>query len=327
MALPTLVKTWQFDVNSVRPAADTILATYQNLLWDIKESLKGFGTLPWTVVGSSNSVAAGLDGTDRWTAATNLVWHNAGSAHSWIVLKQTGLASNFQLLLDCDANGGGSGSATSLRILVSYSAGFTGGTTTARPTATDEHQLGLASWCTGTTTPFSSAVHVMQSTDGQGTRVFIARNNLVSTFWAFERLATPATGWSIPVVSFVRGATNTTTDAPTYAVFNDAANGYFRHGSTNYTGYITSEGSITSMLGEQFNVYPNDIDGFWPFFPMGFASTTVGARGRHGALVDMYWGVQDALVNGTSFPNDGTKQWVQLGHMVFPWNGTSPLVA
>lgn len=326
MPLPTLAKSWQFDVNAVRPAPDTNLANYQNILFGIKTSLKAFSS-GWTVVGSSNSVAAALDGVDRWTLPTNLVWHNAGVAHSWIVLKQTGLAANFQLLIDCDSNGAGAGAASNLRLVVSYSAGFTGGSTTTRPTATDEHQIQVGAWCTGSGIPFHSAVHVMQSTDGQSTRVVVCRSNFVSTFWAFERVSSPSAGWAVPVVSLIRGAPNTTSDAPTYAVFNDAANGFFRHGSTNYTGYVTSEGSITSMLGEQLNLYPNDIDGFWPFFPMGFASTTTGARGRHGAFTDMYWGVQDVLVTGTTFPASGTKQWVQFAHFVLPWNGTTPVVS
>src|SRR4051812_42695947 len=122
MALPSLTKTWNFLVNALIPATGSSLNDNRTLLKSIKDALKGSGT--WTDSAGANlggapagawttrywwdSVTAGTagDGVDRWGAIGNLVWANAGSAHSWYALRQTGIATNFEVLFSCEnANG------------------------------------------------------------------------------------------------------------------------------------------------------------------------------------------------------------------------------
>ena len=136
----------------------------------VKDALIAFASTPWTMRYSCNSVTAGAagDGVDRITTNANLVWASAGSAHSWIVLRQTGIATNFELLLSCE-NAHASG--TTLMIVVSPAAGFTGGTTTARPTATDEVVLNAAAVAWAASAVTALRWHLQQSTDGQCTRI------------------------------------------------------------------------------------------------------------------------------------------------------------
>jgi hypothetical protein len=98
MALPTAVKTHQYDVNVAYAALGTAAADYKRLLRGIKNTLIGFASNAWTVVGSSSGIAAGLDAVDRWSADSDLVQAAAGNAHSWIVLKQAQISANYQLI-------------------------------------------------------------------------------------------------------------------------------------------------------------------------------------------------------------------------------------
>ncbi len=185
MTLPSLTKTWQFVPNYAIAATGTALGTNRTILKTIKDFLTtdaaewvdnaNIATTAanlWTVRYSCDSVVAGSagDGVDRWDAITDLVWANAASAHSWIVLRNTAIGSTAELLISCE---GSSGSGHVLTIAISPSAGFTGGTTTARPTATDEAvTLNNAAWGGVGTSDTSVKVHVVKSTDGECWRVF-----------------------------------------------------------------------------------------------------------------------------------------------------------
>jgi len=214
MALPTLTKTWQHNVNNAIAALGSALADNRRLLRSIKNALVGFGTNPWTVRYSSSSAVAGTagDGVDRWSADSDLVWAAAASAHSWIVLRQTGIATNYEV---CFSLEGASATGVAMLAVVSFSAGFTGGSTTARPTATDEQIFTLTNW-SGNGADVASRWSVMQSTDGQCTRVLVCISGSVTLYWIMDRPANPSTGWANPSVSFfVQAAQPTSWPRPT----------------------------------------------------------------------------------------------------------------
>ena len=51
------------------------------------------------------------------------------------------------------------------------------------------------------------------------------------------------------------------------------------------------------------------------------SSKTVGSKGRHGSLFDIWW-KPVGLMNGHTFPNSATtKQFVVVGHLILPWKG------
>lgn len=319
MSLPTLVKTWQFNVNQAVVAGGSITATLQKLMRLIKNTLIGFGTQPWTVISSSDSVSAGAG--DKWIADANLVWGNP--TRSWIVLQQTGIAASFQLCIDLNAAGAGTAS-----IIISPGAGFTGGATNARPTATDEKVLiNAAAWGGSSGTNQNYQLHVMQSTDGKCTRVIICAAGIAAMgFWAFEVPVNPPAGWANPSASIALGNASNVGMA-TFTNISQTAAWWGRYSGTNYVMNATGEAwSGGAILPNGLLVNVDDVDGNWPIFPIGLASTTVGFRGRQGVLPDLYWG-SSATNSADTYPNDATRQFATFGNIIVPWNGSVPLLA
>lgn len=335
MSLPTLAKTWQFDLNQVITAQGTPLATNQKLLFTLKNNLEAF-TNGWSCLGSSNSsVATNMsspDNVDRWASASNLVWGaNTSIAHSWIVLKQTNIATNFQILIDL---GQTSASGNEIYVSISPLAGYTGGTTTTRPTATDEIVLTSSNnlnWGTASSSDVQLVLHVMQSTDGQCTRVAVFFNNICHIAWIFDKVLNPVSGWTIPFFAYATDAATQNTPILTYGNF---------YSSNVSSGNIKGKGPVTSAmtlfftsesyndnsttnyaLGSSINA-PNDIDGNYPFFPIGLASKSTGNRGRHGQVFDLWWGTVGAN-SGDQYPGDASKTFGQIGNLIFPWNGST----
>ena len=329
MALPALEKTYQFNVNNLNNAAATDTENYQRLLLALKNAFIGFGTLPWTVVGSSNSSVAGMDAVDRWSTYTNLVWNTSAAARSWIVLKNTGLAANFQLLFALTSNG--AANEYGMDIVVSPSAGFTGSSTTARPTATDEVVIhngstGLSWIGNYATNGFTTVHHVLKSTDGQVTRWVVCSQGKVISFFSIEKAADAVTGWTVPVVVISPVLTSTGTDVNKYSDLNDLATGAASFlSTTKFTLYMTAEGFISATNGEQLNITANQISNEWMMGPVGFASTDTPYRGRHGRAYDLWWASQ-MMENATTFPSDSTRQFAVFGDLIIPWDGTIPKI-
>lgn len=135
---------WQESLNNVAADSTSVANNGKSFLWFLKEFLKGGTVLTpptlglWTVDYSCDSVTAGTagDAVDRWTTFANIIRAVAGVAHSWMVLKSpTGLCGNGPYYCILDASG--SSDTLFLNLIFSKTAP-TGGTTTARPTASDE---------------------------------------------------------------------------------------------------------------------------------------------------------------------------------------------
>lgn len=307
MALPALVKTWQHNVNNSSAAQGSAATDNRRMLRLIKDALIGFGTNPWTVQRSCDSITVNTSG-DEWLADGDLV--GGAGAHSWIVLRQTGLAANFEVCFDLNSAG-----VQTATIAVSPSAGFTGGTTSARPTATDE--IVLISTATFTANAADVAIRwsVSQSSDGQSTRIWWAAAGAVCGFMIFDKPGSPTSGWSNPSASWAM------TGVPTAAnLFG--TNGRMRSGSTNGNVCALVEGYTTALAPADtvFGNIANEIDSAWPMYPLGIACTTSGIRGRHGNLIDA-WAGSSAVGSGDTYPNDASNQFVQVGNLILPWNG------
>ena len=168
MALPSLEKTYEFLANQSFGGEDSINDHRKGLL-AIKDALiSGSFTAPWTVAGSSDATTGGMDAVDRWSLFTDLSWGETDVvARSWIVFETTG---GRQLLVECRGSGGTSVKYLKLRSYNSAGGLFTGGSSTARPTATDEQRhLNIEDWLAGQTTAQAYKFHVIKSTDGENT--------------------------------------------------------------------------------------------------------------------------------------------------------------
>jgi hypothetical protein len=333
MALPVLDKTWQFDVNNVIAALGSALATARSALRTaVKDVLIGFGSSPWTVQGSSNSVTAGMDAVDRWAADANLVWANAGSAHSWIVLRQTGIATNFELCMDligADANG------ASAAWVMSPSAGFTGGTTLNRPTATDEVVLTGTNWG-GTSINAQIVTHLMQSTDGQCTRIVICRASTAVALLQFDVPKNPVTGWVNPSCGLAV-TSNNGNEQPTVVVLNSSGSGTgrgYQAGTTSILSFFYAiEGYKGSGSMSTLQTVANDINAEWPMLPTslvgngGSAGAIAGGRGAMGDVFDMWFGLTTTIVTGDTYPSGASRQFAQFGDVILPWDGSVVTIA
>lgn len=333
MALPAVVRTWQYAVNQSFPALGSATADARALLRAIKNQLIGAGGATWTdsagntitptgawsVVGSSNSSAAGMDAVDRWAADSNLVNAAGASAHSWIVLQQTGLSATFQLLIDLNG-----GAPESISVKVSHTA-FTGGSTTAAPTSANSVSLITTTSWGGSVGDFASRLHVMRSADGASTRVLIARNNQLVALWMFGTASNPDPGWAQPYLAFLVGSSaNAPSSAtPSATSLTGTANiGTF--GTSGFFMFFSSEGIGAGPAYQQLTG-ASSFSGALPMFPIRVLSTTGGQAGPLGTVVDLWLGLANNPTP-TTYPDTGTlKQFVQAGPLIFSWNRSTPL--
>jgi hypothetical protein len=331
MTMPTPEKTWQFDVNNAVGGTGTALTDYQIAMMNLVKALVEMPINPWVVMGSSDSSNAGMDSVNRWAPAgvwdrTKLVWATAGSAHSWIVLRQAGIFSLCEICIDLNY---GNTQAYNATVLMGFT-GFTGGSTTARPTATTISLI-TAQWLYGSNLPFGAYIHAMQSTDGECSRIVIMKEDVPCVFWLIDKPKNPVTGWTDPVVAIT--SSNSSTTAMSITHLNDTARANCRIAGTTAACFLTGEGFSTNLIYENTPyLRPNQISGEITPFPVGLVSETTGVKGRHGELFDIWWGppgVASGSPDGT-WPDDSTKKYWSPDALILPWNGlvttgTTPL--
>jgi hypothetical protein len=312
MSLPIFEKIWQLSLNNFYESTNAT----RDMMLGIKNELIGFADNPWEVMYSCNSVTAGTagDGIDRWATSSNIV--SSGGAHSWMVLRQPALLSNFQILIDMNGSSMYNGD-----VIVSPNAGFTGGTTTARPTATDQVEVTpTPSWFSALTST-NCRVHVMMSTDGQCTRIFACSSGLIGGFWMFDKLKNPRPEITYPFIATVYGTDDIVTSASSYTKLNMnggltmAANGI----SVNADSFLTCEGLGSNPYGN-FLLDPDDLDGSLPLLPMAAACKSLGARGRYGAIYDLWFG-SAVTQNGDSYDETGNRAMSTMRDLIVPSNG------
>lgn len=324
MALPSLQKSWQFSTNNAYTAAATVKASYEQLVYAIKVILTGFSTNPWTVVSSSNAVSAGA--ADYWTSASSVNFQNSGS-RSWIVLKQTGLGSNVQLLMTYHA----SQSPTTgefFQFYLSPSVGFTGGTVSANPTASDSFLIQTNQYGTFSTpgAAFAFNMHGMQSTDGECSRIVWSSNSQTCGGLVIDKMQSPATGLACPVATYCPAGHARTVNVWSNTTVYNGANVTLRNAALVTAGFVTMHVGGSQVAANNSGVI-NQISNEYPLMPMGVYSQQVSSYGFHGFMVDMWNGTTNAAAtNGSTYPNDTTRQLVQFGNTVLPWDGSVPTI-
>lgn len=322
----TRVKTWVAKRLYHQSVAYDILTLNKWIWWDFKETLQygnngvKAGPNAWAVRGSSDGATASVSDTvDRWTDYSKITFATSG-ARSWIVLQQVniGVAPGYmQLLLDCSI---ASAQGQSMNISISPAAGFTGGGTTAAPTATDAVSL-LAGAILPTTLPTTASggcVRVMAS-DGQSTRAFLCNGGVVQALLWVEKARNPEAYWTNPYVGFVK--------APTIAnlVQTAAAGPKTTLAASTTTLRLSGETAKGGLVTETLLNRP-DGDGCWNFLPTGFISENTASRGKPGEPWDMYLAPSvlpdGAYARGTGNPWD----WIVMGDVLIGWDGSQPSI-
>jgi len=336
MAAPTKEKTWEYDLNNTTFADGTFVGnafeSTSRRLFLIKEILINNGsttfTVPWTVTSSSDSSTAGA--SDLWVDAGDLIWRDDDTSNvfSWIVLRQTGISATFELLITCEEDNAGN-DGKQIGVWVAQ-AGFTGGTTTARPTASDERQLrdSTSSGYWGSGPPgvaYTSQTHVWMSNDGEITRILICIDGEFTGYWAFEKPKNVVTPWTNPYFATVQGDSDVVTSQLTYSKYYDSANMASRFSGIDTSLYMSGEGFASQAAGEAV-VDPNQLTDDFAASAIGLHSLTSNFRGRQGEVADLWWGYTDTANRvGLYFPADGSKTFIQIGHLIFPWDGSTIL--
>lgn len=237
-------------------------------------------------------------------------------------------------------------------IFFSHSAGFAASTMTERrprgnSSQQDETEIlnrrdfygstGYILGGVGTGAGWQAQMHVMRSSDGAQNRVVVYYSGLPLLFFLLDKpkspfvTSTPHT-WNVDDVPWVAGwFSSQSTSQNALSMFSTAnlignAPFYSRICSlVNPTTRIVTQLQIgceaynsNTTLTNGFNV-PSDIDGSYPMMPLSLISISSGYRGRVGLLYDM-WNVPPVMLEGDSFPNDNSKQYVVMGDFAFPWD-------
>ncbi len=330
MAAPTPTKTWEFDVNHVG------ITTRQELMFQLKNKLIGNGATafsnPPTVKSSSDATTA--DNTDRWLNSGDITFEEPAGAHSWIVFNLPNVSPNLEMCWSCEDNPGGG--ANQWECFFSHSAGFTGGTINARPTAADEQNSytgGSAAMIDANGIGSNPArLHMAQSSDGQVLRMWAYSAAVTIGYFEVYQPTNTATNWADPwVANNSWHKYNTGANAPQATITKLAqwsgtafTRGYAGGALMNYRytmEAVGDNGSVEEFLAYHQN-YPEDLEpgSCFPFFPMGIFSSTIGARGRIGEAVDKWWG-PTVIVDASHAPEDASRTFVKVNDIWLPWTG------
>lgn len=349
-------KTWQRAYNIALPTTGTALDDWRQFWYTFKERLKSFGTFPFAVSGSSNGTAAGLDGVDRLAAYAD--WSlttSATAARGWIVLKCPVLG--FQILIS--GHIASTTTTSGVRFKVSPGGLYTGGTTTADPTATDEIVLcdgaSTVQWGRANATGGRAmALHLRRSSDGQVTQWAACTDTYAKSVGYLGALEDPTNAnlrffslwgqstanWTIPLgVSHCFDEATATANNDTHAGIhrshlsglpvNARAAAYLVAPSVNVSGNYATTTVARCATFENYATHaasPNQILATHTHPKIPVYCNTTGDRGIHGTLFDMRW-AGDEAAHGDTYPADGTRTWVKMGPFAMDWDGTLPLMA
>jgi hypothetical protein len=333
MALPNIEKTWEVDLNIPFGGEDREEDHADGLLLfvlAVTGQRSSIATNPWTVAGSSDASTAGFPGPG-WQTRSDITFRrttDSGSGRSWIVLERP--ISGDQLMIDCFTN---TGDATmpGRCVAIDYSptGGFSGGSTTSAPTATDQVQLNSGNsgvyWLGGYDGGGHYYLHIRHSNDGRQTYAFWTYRGYAVNYWLFADLEDAPTGWTIPVVAAM-SIDSSTSDEVSFANLYTAqtVRGRVVGGGGAISASLITASWDGDLVAVNLNA-ANDFDGTYPITAVGVGSTSVGANGMLGRLPDIWFGTQTQSTS-TSYPTDESRQFAAMGDIVVPWDG-SPVVA
>jgi hypothetical protein len=306
VTLPRPTRDWTVTPAAVSfTAQGTITATNTRAMRLIMDA--GVTRGSWTDDYSCDSVTAGTkgDGVNRIVADANWVGNTPGNAHSWRVTTLHGGMG--QVCFDRDATGDRFGS-----IYHSPAAGFTGGTTTARPTATDEVEVTQSSsWLDGAANGNISVDWWICTTSLQEGTIITVRSSgspggPVAMFVAMRPTTKIASLLSNPP-PFVRwqcnGSGGSAGDFSTWAWQT-------RVSGTNRTMSLTCVTPLAAL----------DVDSNRVLETTGSSNATINTVG----WLDDFLVVASAVTDNTTYSDeDGTLAWIIVDSLVLPWDRTT----
>jgi len=178
----------------------------------------------------------------------------------------------------------------------------------------------------------NSILHLMMSSDGKHTRLFMGTNGITQFFLFDEEVKNPVGLGSYPYVAGVMSAQSLTAPVPQFGNLNDVRAARVPEvNSTRFPtrpwqlaqAYWTAEGFISAASGQNVP-QRNSVTGNQPLYRIGLQIDTALplAQARIGELKDI-WFTHDGVQHGTTFPEDGSKQFICFGDVIVPWDGAS----
>lgn len=324
-----LSKTWYNSFNMALASTGTATLCAASALWAIGAMLTGSqsgtngpegarpGSVNWTLAGSSNSSTSGIDATDRLHFAGSFTsgdWVRAAAAspHTWFVLSSPAGLLDGTWYICFDYIGPTNDQTCSLIVANNV---FSGGSTSARPTATGE--AALTSFQFISTTAGAGKTHLSIDANG-GFRFYISRNGTgyFSTAWGVEPVTEYHSGdaaRTVMWVSFVDSGAGALTDTG-----NITIRGKTQDNSaaviSNTMGWLL--GISFRPSGSDFNILTstNSIDSTVDALPIGYVmDTTASHHGIRGRFPDM-WAIGAQVVAGSTFPGSGSPERMVTGN-------------
>jgi len=321
MPLPTPEHDYQF-AHLVNSAGATATESYKKTLLSVVQAMLTFPLHPWVCVASSNGVVA--NSSMNWNTTGDLVCSTSGAC-SWILVRQTGIAASCELLISLRAVSNTDGREA--RTSMSHTGGFGPlNSVSTVPTATNEYAVlnPVTYWFDDFSSAFSSSCDVLLSEDGSVT-IWILKANGHSRAWhMFCAMSDPVTGVTDPSLMVRIGGAPPSSSVLLSTYFTGFHN--FVAGmqaGTVSRFFLAGEAYNTTLLGRQ-NTRKNAVSGEYVMAPVGVVCDTNSIEGRHCHLPDVWIGPTDVLVpDGSYYPADGSKQFIQFGDFIFKWDGTT----
>lgn len=274
----------------------------------------------FTCSGTSDSVTAGLDGVNRLVTKANVV--AAAGAHSWSVVKNT--INGCQYCFDFNSATG----PWLMTFVWSPGGLFTGGSTTARPTATDETVVrSAANWFIGNNTNKVN-ISIWHSEDGQNTHlVFVTATN-IQAYWSFGRIFDPKAWVTQPYYANMMStgsATSTlfadqarlcvpSSNAEAWSIRGPSGSGIWARATAAWsaTQFLWQRGAVLNTLTQMYECEEH-----------GLYNHANPDYGRYGTLPDLLSCNGPSLSAFCTDPNNPDLVAISLGFWLLPWPNNS----
>ena len=317
MAVLTKQRTYSVIPRVAVAQQGSALLTNQRLLRLIVDNMISAGAVCYY---SCNGTVAGTagDAVNRWASDSDVVFDDAGNAHSWMVLTLPAGLGGHQLLLE--ATKGGGGAANGFVHAYASVGGWTGGTTTAIPTLAVGGELALdlslSSGCSGILPPANYAAHlsVITANDGTSMRVICTddgNNDAVISMVLLERFYDGPVAWPYSFGGSWRDSDNPNSEGGMVIWAEDA--------TSSVIAFITL---IEGAFRWDGNLPLNDADGLMMLTPAGVLEGTVGWAGY---IPDLFWSINDGTTYSKTIPSGTGRAWACFGGIVVPWDSTTDL--
>ena len=332
MALPAKDLVWATRPSVAAGGTGNPLSDHRDVLLEAMTSYLGTGGSLFTCVASSNAVITAA--SNLWVAPAALVWANAPTAHSWIVLEEA--TTGHQVCFALDTLDGSTQGPRMTIVSSPDGTAFAGGTINARPTAANELvHLDGEQWLgtSAASASFSARVHYSKGSTGLASQFWVHVSDVCTTLWRFDAAQDPVAGWTTNQWGLALGATSAGDDVLTLAKLWAAPPVKLRNGATSGTAYLASIGYAGQSVAQR-QQSAGAISGGFKMLPVYLFSDSAGLADQLTGVTPGTRGAYDMLMGSTAqgqpvdyYPADGSKLWVQNGCLISPWDGSTQLTS